>query len=114
LFGDTDSLQALGEEFSGGEAGLWVHDDFGPRVEEKRHRQTFAVVQMRTGGQLVSTTHRVVNGAHLNDRERLSMPFFLHPRAEVIVNPKTGLTAGKFLAERLQAIGVAEQGDKKN
>jgi hypothetical protein len=39
----------------------------------------------------------------------------LFPRqTEVFLNEKTGLTAGDFLAERLRAIGVAEQGDKKN
>ena len=91
--------------------GLWIPVDEEPNCIVVNVAD---MLQEYTGGQLVSTTHRVVNGAHLNDRERLSMPFFLHPRAEVIVNPKTGLTAGKFLAERLQAIGVAEQGDKKN
>ncbi|HEX6986753.1 MAG TPA: 2OG-Fe(II) oxygenase family protein, partial [Planctomycetaceae bacterium] len=79
------------------------------------------MLQNLTGGLFRSTTHRVVNPSGPNE-SRLSMPFFVHPRAEVDLSPlpdlaaraKTGrafpsLTAGEFLRERLAAIRPAER-----
>lgn len=51
-----------------------------------------------------STTHRVINPIGAENSSRLSMPLFLHPRAEVQLSPQ--LTAKDFLNERLYAIGV--------
>jgi isopenicillin N synthase-like dioxygenase len=76
------------------------------------------MLQQLTNGLLKSTTHRVVNPE--SDRERrFSMPFFVHPRAEVDLTPrsdcieKTGqqsfpsITAGEYLKQRLRQIGLA-------
>ena len=52
-----------------------------------------------------STTHRVVNPEnHIANDSRYSMPLFLHPRNEVVLSDK--YTAGKYLEERLQEIGL--------
>jgi isopenicillin N synthase-like dioxygenase len=63
------------------------------------------MLQMATGGQYRSTTHRVVNptgdGAR---RARLSMPLFLHPWPHVRLSATH--TAGEYLDERLREIGL--------
>jgi isopenicillin N synthase-like dioxygenase len=77
------------------------------------------MIQNLTNGILKSTTHRVVNPDNTRDR-RFSMPFFVHPRAEVSLKPlnscveKAGpkpefktITARGFLMERLQEIGLS-------
>ncbi|MGA7933506.1 MAG: 2-oxoglutarate and iron-dependent oxygenase domain-containing protein [Kovacikia sp.] len=77
------------------------------------------MLQQLTNGLLKSTTHRVSNPT--NDREqRFSMPFFVHPRAEVDLTPlptcvaKTAtppfppITAGEYLQQRLREIGLAK------
>lgn len=77
------------------------------------------MLQNLTNGLFKSTTHRVVNPA--SDRERrFSLPFFVHPRPAVDLSPlpaclaKTGgppqfpsITAGDYLLQRLQEIGLA-------
>lgn len=77
------------------------------------------MLQNLTNGLFKSTTHRVTNPA--NDRDlRFSLPFFVHPRPEVDLSPlsqclrRTGgsprfpsLTAGEYLSQRLQEIGLA-------
>ena len=76
------------------------------------------MLQQLTNGLLKSTTHRVVNPG--NDRtRRFSMPYFVHPKAEADLTPlpnsivKTGgdaifppITAGAYLQQRLQEIGL--------
>ena len=76
------------------------------------------MLQQLTNGLLKSTTHRVVNPAD-NRTRRFSMPFFVHPRAEIDLTPlpccvaRTGgqqfpnITAGEYLQQRLQEIGLA-------
>jgi isopenicillin N synthase-like dioxygenase len=76
------------------------------------------MLQQLTNGLLKSTTHRVTNPASDQER-RFSMPFFVHPRAEVDLSPlpscvtKTGrppfpnVTAGAYLQRRLREIGLA-------
>ncbi len=77
------------------------------------------MIQHLTNGLLRSTTHRVVNPDNSRER-RYSLPFFVHPRADVDLTPRatcvrrTGgreryraLTAGQFLRQRLQEIGLA-------
>ena len=77
------------------------------------------MLQQLTNGLLKSTTHRVRNPDCDRDR-RFSMPFFVHPRAEVDLTPlpsclaKTGgvakfpsITAGAYLQQRLREIGLA-------
>jgi isopenicillin N synthase-like dioxygenase len=63
-----------------------------------------------SGGRLPAVTHRVVNPTQGADRSRYSLPFFCHPRPDVVLAPpgQSGeLTAGAFLRERLRATGVA-------
>jgi isopenicillin N synthase-like dioxygenase len=68
-----------------------------------------------TNNVIPATTHRVVNTADSN-RSRYSMPFFMHPTAETSLAALPSCvgdgaryaptTAGAFLAERLQEIGL--------
>ena len=51
-----------------------------------------------------SATHRVRN---LPGR-RFSIPHFVHPRSEIVLDAATGLTAGEYLDQRLRAIGIKE------
>ena len=66
------------------------------------------MLQMLTKGRLRSTTHRVVNPIDpaLRAQHRYSMPFFVHPRGEVVLDEAAGFTAGEFLQERLAEIGL--------
>lgn len=63
------------------------------------------MLQMCSNGYFPSTTHRVINPK--GDKEnvsRMSMPLFLHPKDDVILSDKH--TAGSYLYERLQQIGL--------
>lgn len=63
------------------------------------------MLQMASGGYYKSTTHRVVNpSADESKLPRYSMPLFLHPRPDVTLKP--GTTAGQYLKERLNEIGL--------
>ncbi len=76
------------------------------------------MLQQFTNGLLKSTSHRVTNPSN-HRSQRFSMPFFVHPRAEVDLSPlprcvaKTGeqpfprITAGAYLQQRLEEIGLA-------
>ena len=58
------------------------------------------MLQEASGGYFPSTTHRVVNPAGMEqNRSRISVPLFLHPRPEVVLSDR--YTAGDYLAERL-------------
>ena len=63
------------------------------------------MLEMCSGNYFPSTTHRVVNpvGSH-TDKARMSIPLFLHPRADVVLSEKH--TAGSYLTERLQELGL--------
>jgi isopenicillin N synthase-like dioxygenase len=74
-----------------------------------------------TNDRLKSTVHRVVNPPReLMKYPRYSIPFFMHPRAEMDLtclencvsdeHPKQyeDITAGEFLQERLREIGLAK------
>lgn len=76
------------------------------------------MLQNLTNGYFKSTTHRVVNPDNSRER-RFSMPFFVHPRSEVSLEPlpgcvaKTGgvrnypaISAGGYLEQRLREIGL--------
>lgn len=68
-----------------------------------------------TNNVIPATTHRVVNSAESN-RSRYSMPFFMHPTAETSLAALPScagsgalyppITAGEFLTERLEQIGL--------
>ena len=77
------------------------------------------MLQRLTNGELKSTTHRVVNPPReLMKNSRYSVPFFLHPRADMDLSclpscidqnhPKqyAAITAGEYLDERLREIGL--------
>lgn len=70
------------------------------------------MLQRATNGRLRSTTHRVANPADATSA-RFSMPFFVHPRPSVLLEPLVApgqarrfdpINAGDFLTERLTAI----------
>jgi isopenicillin N synthase-like dioxygenase len=77
------------------------------------------MLQQLTNGLLKSTTHRVVNASGDRDR-RFSMPFFVHPRPEIDLTPRPNciaqtntppfpsITAGDYLIQRLQEIGLMD------
>ncbi len=77
------------------------------------------MLQRLTNNYLKSTTHRVVNPPKEKwHEERLSIPFFLHPRSEMSLNCLSNcvtderplayepITAGEYLDERLREIGL--------
>jgi isopenicillin N synthase-like dioxygenase len=77
------------------------------------------MLQRLTNNYLKSTTHRVVNPPREEwHRPRLSIPFFLHPKSEMdltcLESTVTAdrpldyepITAGEYLNERLQEIGL--------
>jgi len=77
------------------------------------------MLQRLTNNQLKSTTHRVVNPPkELMKTSRYSVPFFLHPKADMSLaalencvdaqHPKVypDCTAGEYLDERLREIGL--------
>jgi isopenicillin N synthase-like dioxygenase len=70
------------------------------------------MLERQTGGQLPSTTHRVVNPApERRHIPRYSMPFFLHYRPDWLITPFEGpappITAHDFLLQRLTEIKLA-------
>ena len=83
--------------------GSWldVPCDFGNLIVN-----TGDMLQEASGGFFPSTTHRVINpeGAS-TDEPRMSLPLFLHPRPEVVLSER--YTAGAYLDERLEELGVA-------
>jgi isopenicillin N synthase-like dioxygenase len=64
------------------------------------------MLQEASGGYFPSTTHQVAvpSGDEMR-RGRMSMPLFLHPRPEVVLSSR--YTAGSYLGQRLQELGVA-------
>ena len=63
------------------------------------------MLQMASNGYFPSTIHRVINPeGKIPNQSRLSMPLFLHPRDDVILNKD--YTAGSYLSERLEEIGL--------
>ena len=107
-------------------AGLQVQDHDGTWIEVEGNHEHIIVdsgdmLQNLTNGLFKSTTHRVVNPGDPTKR-RFSMPMFVHPRNGVDLSPRdefvkaTGgtanypsITAGAFLRQRLQAIGLATE-----
>ncbi|MEI7669823.1 MAG: 2OG-Fe(II) oxygenase family protein, partial [Pseudomonadota bacterium] len=80
------------------------------------------MLQRLTNDVLISTTHRVVNPPRqLWNTSRFSIPFFLHPRAEMKLNclpscvnfdnsrKYDNITAGEYLNERLVEIGLKKE-----
>ena len=63
------------------------------------------MLQEASSGYFPSTSHRVVTPAGTDNRSgRMSLPLFLHPRPEVVLSDR--YTAGSYLKERLEELGV--------
>lgn len=104
--------------------GLEVLTRTGEWYPVKAHGEDLVVnvgdmLQRLTNNKLKSTTHRVVNPPkELMKFSRFSVPFFLHPKADMDLtslpstvdaeNPKaySDITAGEYLDERLREIGL--------
>lgn len=91
-------------------SGLQVKDTQGRWHEVPCDFGSIAVntgdmIDMVTRGYLPATTHQVTNPeGEAARQERMSIPLFLHPKADVILKP--GFTAGEFLDQRLKEIGL--------
>lgn len=62
------------------------------------------MLAMASGNYYPSTTHRVINPDVHANQSRYSMPMFLHPRSDVLLQP--GITADNYLQQRLKEIGL--------
>ena len=92
----------------GNEAGLEAQDKAGNWIECSCDDGEIIcnigdMLEIISNKKLTSTTHRVVTKNNSN-RARYSIPFFLHPRPEIILNKNTKITANDFLTKRLQDI----------
>ncbi|MFK7863099.1 MAG: isopenicillin N synthase family dioxygenase [Pseudohongiellaceae bacterium] len=111
LLGATDSgLELLDND------GNWLAVESGP---DEIVLDTGDMMSRLTNDVLPSTVHRVVN-PHKQDKSRYSMPFFLHPhsKADLSCLPQClgesgakypPITAGEFLQQRLEEIGLVEE-----
>ena len=97
-------------------AGHWI--DINP-LDNQIVVNIGDMLQRLTNGQLLSTSHRVINkNPLLMKKSRYSMPFFLHPIPSMDLsalpntinenNPKKfkDITAGVYLDERLKELGL--------
>ena len=64
------------------------------------------MLQEASGGYFPSTTHRVVNPEDAENRSRISLPLFLHPRPEVVLSDR--YSADTYLQERLRELGLKD------
>jgi len=114
---DKNALRAAPHEdinlitilMTGSEPGLEVMDLDGNWHKVSCDKNTLIVnsgdmLKMASNDYYPSTTHRVINPNVSQNVSRYSMPLFIHPREEVILNKKH--TAQSFLDERLREIGL--------
>ena len=92
----------------GNEGGLEALDKKGNWVECNCEKNEIIcnvgdMLEIISNKKLRSTAHRVKTKNN-EDKSRYSIPFFLHPRPEVILDPETNLTANDFLNKRLSDI----------
>jgi isopenicillin N synthase-like dioxygenase len=90
-------------------SGLQVQDVQGDWHDVPCDKNSIAVnigdmLEKCTNGAYHSTLHRVINPQGSQNISRLSMPLFLHPRPEIVLSEQ--YTAGSFLQERLEELGV--------
>ncbi|MFK7970992.1 MAG: isopenicillin N synthase family dioxygenase [Bacteroidia bacterium] len=110
LGASAEGLQVMGSD------GAWI--DAKPNPDEIVIN-VGDMLQRLTNNLLKSTTHRVVNPPREKmNQPRYSMPFFLHPRAEMDLTCLDScvdgerplayepITAGEYLEERLREIGL--------
>ena len=113
---DKNAIRAAAHEdvnlitvlISGSEPGLQVLDKNNNWVDVKSDPGWLIInigdmLQECSNAYFPSTTHRVINPI-LNNNSRFSIPFFLHPRGEVILSKKH--TAKTYLDERLKELGL--------
>ena len=92
----------------GNEAGLEAQDKKGNWVECNCDENEIIcnigdMLEIISNEKLNSTPHRVVSKGN-EEKSRYSIPFFLHPRPEVMLDAEKTLTADQFLTKRLQDI----------
>lgn len=61
------------------------------------------MLEQASRGHYPSTPHRVINPPKQENRSRYSLPLFIHPRPDVVLDHQT---AGEFLDQRLKEIGL--------
>ena len=95
---------------SGSKPGLQVKDSNNNWIDVKSDYGALIVnigdmLQECSSGYYPSTSHRVVNPKDEDsNKSRYSMPFFLHPRDEVVLS--NNYTAKEYLDERLKELGL--------
>ena len=92
----------------GNEAGLEAQDKKGNWVECNCDENEIIcnigdMLEIISNEKLNSTPHRVVSKGN-EKKSRYSIPFFLHPRPEVMLDAEKTLSADQFLTKRLQDI----------
>ena len=92
----------------GNEAGLEAQDKKGNWVECNCDENEIIcnigdMLEIISNEKLNSTPHRVVSKGN-EGKSRYSIPFFLHPRPEIMLDANKTLTADQFLTKRLQDI----------
>ncbi|MFO0557520.1 MAG: 2-oxoglutarate and iron-dependent oxygenase domain-containing protein [Polyangiales bacterium] len=113
---DINLITLLAEGSTGGLELLGRDGGWHPVSSLRGHLVINAgdMLQRASHGRIRSTTHRVVNPKGEN-KARFSIPFFTHPRPDVLLQPMapepgysgpahTAITAGDYLRERLSAI----------
>ena len=94
---------------AGSQPGLQVLDNNENWLDVTTDKNTIVInsgdmLNMASDNYYPSTTHRVINPDPDSNVSRYSMPLFLHPRDEVVLNEN--YTAGSYLQERLEEIGL--------
>ena len=94
---------------AGSQPGLQVLDNNESWLDVTTDKNTIVInsgdmLNMASDNYYPSTTHRVINPDPHSNVSRYSMPLFLHPRDEVVLNKN--YTAGTYLQERLEEIGL--------
>lgn len=94
---------------AGSQPGLQVLDNNENWLDVTTDKNTIVInsgdmLNMASDNYYPSTTHRVINPDPHSNVSRYSMPLFLHPRDEVVLNKNN--TAGTYLQERLEEIGL--------
>ena len=94
---------------AGSQPGLQVLDSNESWLDVTTDKNTIVInsgdmLNMASDNYYPSTTHRVINPDPHSNVSRYSMPLFLHPRDEVVLNEN--YTAGSYLQERLEEIGL--------
>ena len=94
---------------AGSQPGLQVLDNNENWLNVTTDKNTIVInsgdmLNMASDNYYPSTTHRVINPDPHSNVSRYSMPLFLHPRDEVVLNKN--YTAGSYLQERLEEIGL--------